>query len=146
MTDEEFFAFLDACRAELKTKQALFIDRNQHGTDWFYDLKALILRIGNQQYEIVPVGTHSKQYQTWLWAWANEDFPAAARAASAKLKELYEPTKFRMFVDDGIEADSLDAQDFTAMAVHHLDAMGFYRIPEDEGPTLYLAVLKPLPA
>lgn len=34
----------------------------------------------------------------------------------------------------------------TAMAVHHLDAMGFYRIPEDEGPTLYLAVLKPLSA
>ena len=35
------------------------------------------------------------------------------------------------------------ARDFAAMAVHLLGAIGFFRCPSEDGPTLYLAVHEP---
>ena len=52
-------------------------------------------------------------------------------------------TGFRVFIDEGIEASSMDAQDFTALAVHQLGAIGFFREASDS-PALYLAVHEPV--
>jgi hypothetical protein len=99
------------------------------------------LAIGEMTFGVTPIGTYSPVYQTWLWAWANEDFPDVARAASRKIQGLYAVTGFRVFLNEGIEASRTDAQDFAALAVHQLNAIGFYRCPaEGEGPLLYLAV------
>jgi len=57
-------------------------------------------------------------YQTWLWAWANEEFPEAARAVSRQLQLLHSVTGFRVFINPGIEASAADAQDFAALSVH----------------------------
>ena len=93
------------------------------------------------RFETTLIGTYSSEYQSWLWAWANEDFPEVARAASRQIQALYDVTGFRVFLNEGIGASTEDAQDFTALAVHQLDAIGFFRCPSDEaGPVLYLAV------
>jgi hypothetical protein len=143
MSDEEFFAFLDACRQELVAKQTRFQQRIAGRERWHYDLADCSLLLGGERFAITPIGTHSPQYQTWLWAWANEDFPPAARDASRQLQALYDVTGFRVFRDPGISASSSDAQDFAALAVHQLGAIGFFRCPSEDGPTLYLAVHEP---
>jgi hypothetical protein len=105
------------------------------------------LTIGDHEFRMTPVGTHSPEYQTWLWAWANPDFPALARETARQVQELHKVTGFRVFVNEGIAASSVDAQDLTAMAVHHLDAIGLFRAPSEDGPTLFFAVHdSPIPA
>jgi hypothetical protein len=139
MSDEEFFAFLAACRDELTAKQARFQERIRGAARWSYDMAVGSLTLGSERFSMTPIGTHSPQYQTWLWAWANEDFPPVAREAARQLQALHAVTGFRVFLDPGIGASSADAQDFAALAVHQLGAIGMFRSPS-EGPTLYLAV------
>jgi len=138
MTDAEFFAFLSACRDELADKQSAF-QRISGGGRWVYDLRDNSLTIGSERFPITAIGTYSIDYETWLWAWANEEFPEVARAASRELQSLHSVTGFRVFMNPGIEASSQDAQDFAALAVHHLGAIGFFR-DGSESPILYLAV------
>jgi hypothetical protein len=142
MSDEEFLAFLSACREELAVKQAAFQARNAGASRWYYEMADRSLTIGNTRFTMTPIGSFSPKYESWLWAWANEDFPEVARTASRVIQGLYAVTGFRVFLDPDILASSADAQDFTAVAVHHLDAIGFLRCPSD-GPVLYLAAHEP---
>jgi hypothetical protein len=139
MSDEEFFGFLAACREELAHKQERFQRRINGASRWSYEMADCSLTIGSERFPMTPVGTYSPEQQTWLWGWANDAFPPAAREASRPLQELHAVTGFRVFLDTGIEASSADAQDFAALAVHQLDAIGFFR-SSSSGTTLYLAV------
>lgn len=139
MSDEEFFSFLTACRQDLAGKQSRFAERIQTEARWHYDMATLRLTFGNRLFQFTPIGTFSPQHRTWLWAWANEDFPLGAREAARKLQDLHAVTGFRVFLDPGIAASAADADDFVAMALHLLDAEGFFRVPSS-GPTLFLAV------
>ena len=86
MSDEGFHALLAACREELSAKQARFQQRISGSSRYRYDLADGSLTIGEDQFGITPIGTHSPEYQTWLWAWANEDFPSAAREANQRFQ------------------------------------------------------------
>jgi hypothetical protein len=144
MSDEAFFAFLVACRDELTAKQVSFQRRIADAPRWHYEMADGSLVIGDTCFRMTPIGTFSPEYQSWLWAWANEDFPEVARAASRRIQALHALTGFRVFLDRGIGASAADAQDFAAMAVHQLGAIGFFRCPPDgSGPALYLAVHEP---
>ena len=99
----------------------------------------LSLTIGDIVFGMTPIGTYSSEYGSWLWAWANEDFPPTARQAAERIRTLHDITRFRVFLDPGIKASPEDADDFVALAVHALDAAAFFRCPSPD-PTLYLAV------
>lgn len=137
MSDEEFCSFLQMCRDELAARQE-WLEKITLGTSWHYDLDEGLMRIGENVFPITAIGSHSDEYGTWLWAWANEDFPPVARKASKRLQALYGVTGFQVFLDPGIAATSKDAQDFAAVAVHCLEALGMFRVPGS--PALYLAV------
>jgi hypothetical protein len=144
MSDEAFFAFLAACRDELVTTQARFQRQIGDAPRWHYEMADGSLVIGGTCFHMTPIGTFSPEYQSWLWAWANEDFPEVARAASRRIRDLHAVTGFQLFLDRGIKASAADAQDFAAMAVHQLGAIGFFRCPSDApAPVLYLAVHEP---
>jgi hypothetical protein len=144
MSDEEFFAFLDACRKELAEKQPRFQQRIEGASRWSYDLANGSLTVGVERFPITPIGTHSPQHQSWLWAWANQEFPPLARVGAKSLQSLYQLTGFRIFIEPGIGVSGADAQDLAGLAVHQLGAIGFFRSLSD-GPTLYLAVHEPEP-
>jgi len=91
------------------------------------------------RHPMTPLGRFSPVYKSWLWAWANEEFPARACEASRHLRGLYELTGFRIFLSPGFPATGNDVNDLRAAAVHQLTAIGFFRCTSD-GPTLYLAV------
>jgi hypothetical protein len=141
LSDDEFFAFLASCRNELAAKQETLQRRIQGASRWFYEMADGTLTIGDSIFGMTPIGTYTSAHNSWLWAWANEDFPAVARTASARIQSLHTITGFRVFIDPAIKASSADAQDFTALAVHILSAIGLFRCPSDgPGPVLYLAV------
>ena len=146
LTDEQFLAFLAACRDELAAKQERFQERVAGAARWQCELADGTLAFGDAVFPVTPVGTHSAQQQTWLWAWANDSFPPHARQSARKIQALFDRTGFRVFRDEGVPAQSSDAQDLTAMAVHELGAMGMFRVPSPDGPMLYLAVHEPASA
>jgi hypothetical protein len=139
LSDEDFGTFLGTCRDELAAKQARFQQRIAGAARWSYELADCSLVIGSERFRMTPIGTHSPEHQSWLWAWANEDFPARARTAARAVQTLHATTGFRVFLDPGLPASPADALDFTALAVHQLGAIGFFRSQSD-GTTLYLAV------
>lgn len=141
MSDAEFASFLGVCRSELAAMQSEFQKRISGGGRWFYDLADCTLQIGSQSFPITPIGTYSAERQSWLWAWANDEFPATARAASRRIQLLHTITGFRIFVNPGTGASSSDADNFAAMAVHCIGGIGLFRIPGS--PTLLLAVHQP---
>jgi uncharacterized protein DUF6882 len=144
MSDEAFFAFLAACRDELAGKQARFQQRIAGARRWHYEMADGSLVIGDTDFGMTPIGTHSPAFESWLWAWANEDFPEVARAKSREIQGLHSATGFKAFLDPGIKASAADAQDFATLAVHQLGAIAFFRCPsEDAAPVLYLAVHEP---
>jgi len=141
MSDEAFFAFLASCRDELAHKQAHFQKRIAGAQQWHYEMGQGSLVIGDLRFGMTPIGTFSADFQSWLWAWANEEFPEVARAASRHIQDLHALTGFRVFLNPGIGASEADAQDFVAMAAHQLDSIAFFRCPSgSKGPILYLAV------
>jgi hypothetical protein len=144
LTDEQFFDFVQACRDELAVKQERFLARIADASRWQCELANGTLSFDDESFPVTPVGTHSDEQQTWLWAWANETLPGLARQASRRIQALHDRTGFRVFLDEGTPAKSIDAQDLTALAIHELDAIGLYRVPSEGGPTLYLAVHEPL--
>ena len=139
LSDNEFLAFLVSCRNELAAKQVIFERRIQGASRWYYNMAEGTLAIDDFLFGMTPIGTHNPAHNSWLWAWANEDFPAGARTASRRIQSLHAVTGFRVFIDSGTQVSSPDAQDFTALAVHILEAIGFFRCPSD-GTVLYLAV------
>jgi hypothetical protein len=144
LSDAAFDGFLAACRGELAAKQGRFQQRIAGAARWFYEMADGSLAIGDEQFGMTPIGTYSAAHQSWLWAWANEEFPPAAKQSAAALRDLYAVTGFRVFVEPGIPASPADALDFVALAVHQLGAIAMFRSPA-EGPVLYLAVSEPRP-
>lgn len=142
-TDDAFNAFVAACHAELEDKQRVFWPQISGAGRWRYELDEGSIFFGGDSYPMIPIGTFSPEYQSWLWAWANEDFPELARATSHRLQDLNVTTGFRVFLDPGFPISPDEVNDLVAMSIHQLGAIGFFRSPS-EGPTLYLAILDPV--
>ena len=138
LSDEEFGAFVAACRAELATKQARFQALIAGAKTWNYEMADHSLTIGPHRFAMTLIGTHSAVQQSWLWAWANEDFPAPAREKSAAVRGLFAATGFKVFTDPGLPVAEADVLDLVALAIHQLGASAMFRCPGQ--PALYLAV------
>lgn len=139
LTDDEFFAFVARCREELAAKQSRFQERIAGAARWTYEMADRSLTIGDVRFGMTPVATFHAERNEWLWAWANDRFPHAAREASLLIQSLRDVTGFQVFVMPGIDASTRDAEDLAALAVHQLDAVGLFRCPTDD-LVLYLAV------
>ncbi len=142
MSNADFFEFLKQCRTEMQNKQEAFLDLLKPDSQWQYDLNAGTLAVDGQTFVITAIGTHNRELQTWLWAWANESFSDAARSASSRIRSLYDLTRFQVFDDPGLPADETNAEDLCAFAIHQLEAIGLFR-SAGRSTTLYLAVDEP---
>jgi Family of unknown function (DUF6882) len=144
ITDEQFFAFVATCREELAAKQARFQERIAGPKRWSYELADCSFTIGDERFPMTPIGTYSTEYQTWLWAWANEELPPAVRKASLPIQALHAITGFQVFLDPGMPASTSDAENLAALAIHLLGAMVLFHVPPtSDGPTIYMAVHAP---
>jgi hypothetical protein len=84
MNDWDWRAFSAEAVAMMRARNDAWIDRyNLGGAPYFWDLASATIAFGQGANRIVAdlcvVGTASKAEGTFLWAWANETIPAAAR-------------------------------------------------------------------
>ena len=143
ISHDDFMRIVEVAESELRTKQDFFQRRTAEIGTYFYDLDDCTLKLDDLVFRIVPIGTFSNPYQSWLWAWANDEFPTVARDASARIKQLYDLTRWEVFASEGIPTSISDAQTLCALAIHILGAHGLYKLPGEtlEEPILYLAVM-----
>lgn len=139
LSDEEFLAFVRDCQDELSGKQARFQERIAGFTRWHYDMADGSLLLGETRFGMTVIGSYSPRYESWLWGWANEEFPETARADSRRIQGLGDVTGFQVFQDPGLSASVDDAEVFTALAIHQLSAIGRFRCPGEESE-LFFAV------
>lgn len=139
MSNEQFKAFMEACRVELEEKQTEFFSRFADDVAWSFDIDQATIRLNDHVFPVTPIGSFSEPHETWLWGWANESFPDAARNTSRQLQSLYKLTGFRVFADEGINATSSEAQDLATIAIHELGAAAEFRYQEN-GLMTYIAV------
>lgn len=140
MSEEQFNAFLEACRVELEQKQTAFFGQFADDVAWSFDIDQGTFSLNEQAFPMTPIGSFSEAHQTWLWAWANDSFPDAARDASRQLQSLYKRTGFRVFADEAIKATADEAEDLATLANHELGAVAEFRYQEN-GLMTYIAVL-----
>ena len=85
---------------------------------WHYELADGSIIFGGTRYSMVPIGTFSPDYQTGLWAWANEDFPHFARSECQRLQGLHVTTGFRVLLDPGFPVSPEGVNDLVALSIH----------------------------
>ncbi|WP_297571708.1 DUF6882 domain-containing protein [uncultured Deefgea sp.] len=153
MTDDEFYAFIDASFAELEQKQAMLSASYSLGSGlgrWWFDQangKLQFFDAADQlevEVEVIEIGSYSAKNNTWKWAWSNAAGLPALRERSAKIKELATLTGNALFDFDYVFeiGDEAMAWELTAMAVHLLGALGCYKAATtNNGDATFLAIM-----
>lgn len=148
MTDEEFDKFLTECYQELENKQALLFENYNLGSydSFWLDQTTQSLQFKNSEevgleFIVMPIGSWSSKSNTWMWAWANKSFTEEFKSNAIILKDLANTTGYDIFTEEMLEIDEFMAHELTAMAVHHIDAIGMYITPSNELKT-FLALVK----
>jgi hypothetical protein len=91
--------------------------------------------------EIQIVGTISPKAGNWLWAWANDHWPAERISDSELVREFGEKHGIGELTCEYVgDVDDLNALgwELTAVAARVTGALGAYRPPGDDGGALYL--------
>lgn len=91
--------------------------------------------------EIQIVGTTSAKAGNWLWAWANNHWPAERVSDSEVVRAFGEEHGIDELLHEYVgDADDLNALgwELTAVAARVTGALGAYRPSPDEGGALYL--------
>ena len=143
MNNKEFEEFKQRCIKYLIEKQKVFNEEIKNYTKFYYDLKLMQLELKSfwqkRKYRITVIGTYSTVYSSWLWGWANKDFPDNCTNDSLQLKKLYLKTQYNIFDDEGIKCSSIEADELSAISINFLNAKGLYKV-KDQEPWLFLAV------
>lgn len=151
MTDDTFEVLLQTAMTALMDKQeelsrhyALgdmarwWLDQDNATIQFFDDYDRLAVEA-----EILNIGSFAPGRSSWKWAWSNPTVPDALRAKALPLRELQAISGIELFGSEeafSIEDEAM-AWELAAIAVHHLNALGCYRVPSPpDGPTIFLAL------
>lgn len=118
----------------LQVKQGLFVERyeSDNYNNWFYNQSSGILRLYSDNKEVyfkyIPVGSFSRNTNTWLWSWANENSVEPRKLKTLKIKEFGEEKKYKNLTNDYFEGDKFTGWELTAIAFEILKGIGTYRV------------------
>ena len=103
--------------------------------NWYYTQASEVLRLYSDDKEIffkyIPVGTYSRNTNTWLWAWSNKDSVEPRKLRTLKIKELGEQLKFENLTNHHFEGDEYIGWELTSISFHQLGGIGTYRVVSD---------------
>lgn len=103
--------------------------------NWYYTQASEILRLYSDDKEIffkyIPVGTYSKDSNTWLWAWSNKDSVEPRKLKTIKVKELGEQIGYEKLTTNHFEGDEYIGWELTSITFHQLGGIGTYRVVSD---------------
>ena len=111
--------------------------------EWHYSLDDLSLEFKNhsesKKYEIIPIGTYSPERNSFLWAWANEDFAGSIADSALALKELESEFGFRAFSSKGFPCKQNDLDEILAISMYGLKGRTVFK-EKSNNPWLFLCV------
>lgn len=146
MDNQAFQRYLDSCIEALNSKQQALFETYEIGTYEAFDIdvndeELHLLDAGEiaLSASMVPIGSYDPESGSWMWGWANEAFPDALRAKSARLRDLQAVTGFEMFGAEMVQIDEDMAWEIAAMALDLLGRQGVYCGPASD--TLYFYAL-----
>jgi len=135
------FSFIEPRQGEFLSKYKV----GEHGRwDWYQETAKLVFsHDGKPQVEadIHFSGSYSAKSKTWMWAWANGSLDEKVKSSSRKVKALGEELGLRQLVAGRYAATEVDGWEMTAVLAKHLNAIGVYRTPSDNGFT-YMVITK----
>lgn len=110
---------------------------------WYYDLDEMTLELVNgnkkETFSIIPVGTYSTEYHSFLWSWANDDLPENTRSQAAKLKLLHSEFPFKALIQNGFKCSQNELDEILALSLYKLKGKVIFKI-KDQEPWLFLCV------
>jgi len=151
MSEEEFNQFAAMAMNELQTKQQRLAAEYRlfNWARWAFDQSTGKLRFENERGQTMVdadtlyVGSYSQNSGSWKWAWANFNVAQEDRAKSEEIRKLAKITGYDIFdYKEQLGMDEQLAFQLTAMALHHLKADGFYRIPNRDPETSFFLGLR----
>jgi len=103
--------------------------------NWHYTQASEILRLYSEDKEIffkyIPVGTYSRNSNTWMWGWSNEDSVEPRKLRTLKIKEFGEQIGYEELTNNHFEGDEYLGWELTSISFHQLGGLGAYRVISD---------------
>ncbi|NER16495.1 DUF6882 domain-containing protein [Spongiivirga citrea] len=100
--------------------------------NWFYNQSTETLRLYSDDKEVyfryIPIGTFSRNTNTWMWAWANEDSVEPRKFRTLKVKRFGEKKKYQNLTNAHFAGNEFTGWEFTAVAFDIIGGIGTYRV------------------
>lgn len=146
--DEIFRELIKSSFSFIEPRHKKFLSRfkaDEHDRwDWRQETAQLVFsHNGKPQVEadIQFSGTYSAKSETWMWAWANESLDEKVKSSSREVRALGEELGLKQLVAGRYAATEVDGWEMTSVVAKHLNAIGVYRTPGDNGFT-YMVITK----
>jgi hypothetical protein len=146
--DAAYQQLLDESCAWLHQRQEVFARRFRIGDHerWDYDQDTAQLVFSNEGLpgvicDVVFVGSFSTHGNTWLWAWANETNAERVKARMREVRAHGEKNGYESTAGAFWPAHEADGWQMTSIAAFLLDAIGAYRVPNENG-YLFMVITK----
>ncbi len=105
------------------------------GKRWHFDAETDTIRFFDSPTgetvvaDVTITGSFSKKSDTWLWAWANQNYAESARAAMNPVRVFGEVRGIEQFQNGHWSAEEVDAWEVTQIAADLLGASAIYCAP-----------------
>ncbi|PWQ93618.1 DUF6882 domain-containing protein [Leucothrix arctica] len=147
MDDQQFQTYIDKCFVDLEDKQEYL--EESFGFSAFeeykfdFDKEELYFINGGETKKtatIVPIGSFNDKTNAWVWAWANDAFPADLKTKAERFKELEEITGSNLFTHISAEIDESMSWEIAGMALNLLRGDGVYCNATEEDTRYFYVV------
>jgi hypothetical protein len=140
---ENFSDFANKICNEFKAIQEGFVrayDISSY-TNWFYDSVTSLITFKKAaielNFEYTPIGSYDRTSKTWLWAWGNKDLRHNNKLKTILVKKFGARHHYPKLTEPYFEADEHIGWELTAITYNLIDAIGTYRIVNDDNLEVY---------
>jgi hypothetical protein len=142
--DQAFDRLLEVAVAQYAEKQRAMERRLAPFSRWQLDLTACTLHFSGDGRDpeilaVTPIATYIPASNNWLWGWANEQVPEAARQKSSRLKLLTGKTQYRIFETASFNVTAEEIDELCALALKELTGQAVFKA-KDSAPWLFLVI------
>ncbi len=116
--------------------------------EWYYDEETTLLTFKNLEkstelnFKYIPIGSYSRSSKTWSWAWDNRDNLHENKLQTLVVRKFGETENYSELTNGYFEADEFIGWELTAITYDLIDAIGAYRIVNDDNLEIYFLIIE----
>ena len=104
--------------------------------NWFYDSESELLRLYNSDgdeifFRYIPVGTYSREKETWMWSWFNKSSIEKSKEKVLVVKEFGTENQYEKLQQGTFPSDEFDGWELTSICLDFLNVIGAYKVISD---------------